>query len=153
MLLNYLHMNLIPAMPVRKFAYDYDLLLIAAMTLLIDAAILMSSFDEIATRIIGLPMLLLFPGYGLLAIIFPRIEHLDFIERTAFSLVLSIAVMLLLSFGLDGTSLRAIGLLLATNVVIFMCLGIAMLRRRQKLTFSPFSILKRTKTGESRKEI
>ncbi len=143
MLLDYLHSNFFK----KELSYSYDLLLIAILTLLVDAVIFASSF-EIIIRIIGLPLLLLFPGYVLLAIIFPNIEHLDIIERTAFSLVLSIAIMLLFSFGLKDSSLTA-GLLIAINVMVFTCLGIALLRRHEHFLFS---ILKRIKSVKSGKE-
>jgi uncharacterized membrane protein len=142
MLLDYLHSNFLK----KELSYSSDLLLIAMITLLIDAAIYASSFEEIAIRIIGLPVLLLFPGYALLAIIFPSIEQLDLIERTAFSLVLSIAVMLLLSFGLNSSSLKAIQLLAAINMVIFTCLGIALLRRQERFSFSFWKRIKLVKS-------
>lgn len=144
MLLDYLHINFFK----KELSYSYDLLVIAIITLLIDAAIYAISFEELIIRIIGLPVLLLFPGYVLLAIIFPNIEHLDIIERASFSLVLSIAVMLLLSFGLNGSSFKAVGLLVAINIIIFTCLGIALLRRHEV----SFSIFKRIKTVKSGKD-
>ncbi|MEM2933354.1 MAG: DUF1616 domain-containing protein [Methanocellales archaeon] len=140
MLLDYLHRNFFK----REFNYSHDLFAIAIITLLIDAAIFATSFEEIIFRIIALPVLLLFPGYVLLAIIFPNIEHLDMIERTAFSLVLSIVVMLLLSFALSGSAVKTVGLLIAINIIIFTCLGIATLRR-----YREFSFLKRIKPVES----
>lgn len=144
MLLDYLHINFFK----KELSYSYDLLVIAIITLLIDIAIYAISFEEIIIRIIGLPVLLLFPGYVLLAIIFPNIEHLDIIERAAFSLVLSIAIMLLLSFGLNGSAMKTVGLLVAINIIIFTCLGIALLRRYEV----SFSIFKRIKTVKSGKD-
>ncbi len=152
MLLNYLHLNVLPDTLKNKIEYSSDLLLIVIATLLIDAVIFMLSFDEGIARIIGLPVLLIFPGYALLSIIFSRIEDLGIIERAAFSVVLSIAVLLLLSFAIDGAAVKASDLLLALTFCIFACCGIAFLRRNLKPSSFLVSIF-RKESGEDRREV
>jgi uncharacterized membrane protein len=53
--------------------------------------------------VVGLPFLLFFPGYALIAFLFPEIETLDTIERIALSFGLSIAITPLIGFGLNFT--------------------------------------------------
>ena len=76
----------------RKFSFD--LLLIAIFVALTNIFILVPSFSASYIRIIlGLPMVLFFPGYALIAALFPAKSDLDGIERTALSFGLSIAVV------------------------------------------------------------
>lgn len=53
--------------------------------------------------ILGLPFVLFFPGYTLIAALFPRKDDLDGIERVALSFGLSIAVVPLIGLGLNYT--------------------------------------------------
>ncbi|MDD5503614.1 MAG: DUF1616 domain-containing protein, partial [Candidatus Thermoplasmatota archaeon] len=68
-----------------------DLILIIAVSLLLVPFIL---FDVGAMRIIfGLPFILFFPGYALIALLFPRRTDIGGIERIALSFGLSIALV------------------------------------------------------------
>jgi uncharacterized membrane protein len=53
--------------------------------------------------ILCLPLVLFLPGYSLIAVLFPRKDDLDAIERIALSFGLSIAVVPLLGLALNYT--------------------------------------------------
>ena len=53
--------------------------------------------------VVGLPFILFFPGYALIATLFPEKKSLDLIERIALSFGLSIAIVPLIGFGLNYT--------------------------------------------------
>ena len=59
--------------------------------------------DNPARIVIGLPFILFFPGYSLIAALFPEKKSLDVIERIALSFGLSIAVTPLIGLGLNYT--------------------------------------------------
>ena len=54
--------------------------------------------------ILGIPFLLFFPGYSLVAALFVKKEGIDNIERIALSFGMSVAISALLGFGLNYTS-------------------------------------------------
>ena len=53
--------------------------------------------------VVGLPFILFFPGYALIATMFPEKKSLDTIERIALSFGLSLAIAPLIGFGLNYT--------------------------------------------------
>ncbi len=53
--------------------------------------------------VLGLPFLLLFPGYALMAALFPRNNQLDAVKRAAFSVAFSIAIVSLTGLALSYT--------------------------------------------------
>src|SRR2546422_6641126 len=66
------------------------------------ALIVLAVPDAKPVRVVfGLPFVLFFPGYALIAALFPRKQDLDTIERIALSLGLSIAVVPLIGLGLN----------------------------------------------------
>ncbi len=114
----------------RKFSFD--LLLIAIFVALTNIFILVPSFSASYIRIIlGLPMVLFFPGYALIAALFPAKSDLDGIERTALSFGLSIAVVPLIGLGLNYTpwGIRLLPILISLSVFTFAMCGLAYLRR------------------------
>jgi uncharacterized membrane protein len=82
--------------------FKNDLLLIIMLTGLLALVIVLLP-DSVLRVILGLPFLLFFPGYTLIAALFPRKSDLDGIERTALSFGLSIAVVPLLGLALNYT--------------------------------------------------
>lgn len=54
--------------------------------------------------VVGLPFILFFPGYALIATLFPEKMSLDLIERIALSFGLSVAITPLIGFSLNYTS-------------------------------------------------
>ena len=83
--------------PIR---FKYDLLLIIILSALLAVVIIMLPSDVLRI-ILGLPFLLFFPGYTLIASLFVKKADLDGIERFALSLGLSIAVVPLLGLALN----------------------------------------------------
>lgn len=84
------------------FRNSWDLTGIVAFSLILIAVIL--AIPESPVRVvIGLPFILFFPGYALIAFLFPREKDLGIIERIALSFGLSIAVTPLIGLGLNYT--------------------------------------------------
>jgi uncharacterized membrane protein len=61
--------------------------------------------DNPGRIVLGLPFILFFPGYALIATLFPEKSSLDLIERVALSFGVSIAITPLIGFGLNYTPL------------------------------------------------
>jgi uncharacterized membrane protein len=85
-----------------KAKESWDLIAIIILSgLLILSIVLIPDF--ILRIVIGLPFLLFFPGYVLIAFLFPEKKSLDTIERIALSFGLSIAITPLIGFALNYT--------------------------------------------------
>jgi uncharacterized membrane protein len=89
----------------RHKQFPIDLALVIFLTLLSIPFVLVAPLNEISpVRILmGLPLVLFLPGYALIAILFPRKDDLDGIERIALSFGLSIAITPLLGLALNYT--------------------------------------------------
>jgi uncharacterized membrane protein len=89
--------------------------------------------SSIARVVLGLPFLLFFPGYTLVAALFARKEGMDGIERIALSFGMSIAVTALIGLGLNYTSwgIRLEPVLYSMAAFIIVLSGVAIIRRRQ----------------------
>jgi uncharacterized membrane protein len=86
----------------EKVKESWDLVGIVLLSVILVLSIIL--LPDFPLRIvIGLPFLLFFPGYALIAFLFPEIETLDTIERIALSFGLSIAVTPLIGFALNFT--------------------------------------------------
>jgi len=87
-------------------------------------------------------MVLFFPGYALIAALFPKKEDLDGIERTALSFGLSIAVVPLLGLGLNYTpwGIRLIPILITISFFTLAMCTIAIMRRRGLPEGEEFSV-------------
>lgn len=85
---------------------------------------------------LGLPFVLFFPGYTLIAALFPARDDLDGVERVALSFGLSIAVVPLLGLILNYTpwGIRLYPILL-TLLVFTILLSVIAIYRRNKLSF------------------
>ena len=123
-----------------KIRLPNGLLIIAILTVLLVLAILVipSSFLRI---VFGLPFLLFFPGYVLVAALFARKGAIDGIEKIALSFGISIAVTALIGLGLNYTpwGIRLEPVLFTISAFIFILSGIAMLRQRQYEVFKLFT--------------
>ena len=123
-----------------KIRLPNGLLIIDILTVLLVLAILVipSSFLRIT---VGLPFLLFFPGYVLVAALFARAGGMDGIEKIALSFGMSIAVTALIGLGLNYTpwGIRLEPVLFAISAFIFILSGIAMLRQRQYGVFKLFT--------------
>ena len=82
---------------------SWDLALISLISILLAGFIYLIP-DFPARILIGIPFIIFFPGYSLVATLFPEKKSLDTIERIALSFGLSIAVVPLIGFGLNYTS-------------------------------------------------
>jgi len=113
----------------RDIKKEKDLVVIALISLLTIPVVLLSNG---ALRIVlGLPLLLFFPGYVLLAALFTRKESLGGVERVALSFGLSIAVVPLIGLFLNYTpwGIRLNPVLISiVSFILIMC-GIAWYRR------------------------
>jgi uncharacterized membrane protein len=121
------------------------LALLAATALLILVIVLLPS--NAARIVLGLPFLLFFPGYILVAALFPRRTDLDVIKRVALSLLLSIAVTALIGLVLNYTSwgIRLYPILISISIFILVASGIAWYRRTTYLPAERFKVELRPK--------
>jgi len=114
----------------KRFHGDGDLLVIILSTLILILIILALPFQPLRL-ILGLPFILFFPGYTLIAFLFPRKEGLDAIERVALSFGLSIAVVPLIGLVLNYTpwGIRLLPILISLSTFIVVMSGLAWRRR------------------------
>jgi uncharacterized membrane protein len=115
-----------------KARQDKDLWLIGILTVLF--AVVIAFFPSTIARIIlGLPFLLFFPGYTLMAALFPKKGSLGGVERVALSFGLSIAVVALIGLVLNFTpwGIRLAPILISLAVFIIAISGVAWYRREK----------------------
>lgn len=119
-----------------------DLLAVAGSSLLLVALVLVVPSAKPLRIILGLPFVLFFPGYALMAALFPRKEDLDPIERIALSLGLSIAVVPLIGLGLNYSpwGIRLEPILAFITLFILLAAAIAAYRRRELEVSEAFAI-------------
>ena len=140
-----------------------DIILVVALTLLTAAFVLIKPLNQTFIRtILGILLVLIIPGYSLIAALFPKWGDLDGIERAALSFGLSIAVTPLIGLALNYTpwGIRLDPILISlTMFTLAMCL-IAFLRRRKlpekERYFVPFGQfvkdIRKSFQGESKNE-
>lgn len=109
-----------------------DLLLVVASSLVLIAIILALPSAKAIRISLGLPFILLFPGYTLIAALFPRKDDLDAIERSALSLGLSIAIVPLIGLALNYSpwGIRLNPILAFVALFIVLAAAVAAYRRR-----------------------
>ncbi len=115
-----------------KLVVRDELLLIDILTAIL--ILIITAFPQSALRVIlGLPFILFFPGYALIAALFPRRGDLGDLERIALSFGLSIAVVPLVGLVLNYTpwGIRLYPILISLSCFIFAASGAARLRRRR----------------------
>ena len=125
-----------------------DIFIVIVFTLLTVIFIVFPPLSNTWIRtVLGLPMVLFFPGYALIAALFPKKDDLDGIERVALSFGLSIAVVPLLGLVLNYTpwGIRLVPILI-TLVFFTLAMCVITIYRRSELpeeeAFSvPFSAL------------
>ena len=110
-----------------------DLWLIDILTILLILIITFSPSTIVLRIILGLSLLLFFPGYNLMAALFPRRGSLGGVERVALSFGLSIAVVPLIGLILNYTpwGIRLYPILISLTVFILAMSGVAWRRRRR----------------------
>ena len=139
------------AMPARvrygnfrmKARHDNDLWLIGILTIVLAVVIAFFPSGIIARIILGLPFLLFFPGYTLVAALFPKKGSLAGVERVALSFGLSIAVVSLIGLILNFTpwGIRLYPILISLVVFIIAASGVAWYRREKLAPEERFGML------------
>ena len=116
------------------------LALLSATALLILVIVLVPA--NAARIVLGLPFLLFFPGYVLVAALFPRRTDLDVIKRVALSFLLSIALTALIGLVLNYTSwgIRLYPILISISIFILIVSVIAWYRRSLYLPADRFKV-------------
>ena len=124
-----------------KIRFQNELLLINILAILL--IIITTFFPSNVLRIIlGLPFVLFFPGYTLIAALFPRRSAPDSIERVALSFGLSIAVVPLTGLMLNYTpwGIRLYPILISLTIFIIITSVICWYRRRRLAQAERFAI-------------
>jgi len=109
-----------------------DLIAIWLATIILLAAVLLTP-DSPVRVVLGLPFVLFFPGYVLIAALYPRRSDLDGVERVALSLGLSLAVVPLIGLALNYTpwGIRLTPILTSLALFIAVC-SLAAIRQRMR---------------------
>lgn len=114
-----------------KVRLQNELLIInvCAVLLIIIITFFPSSISHI---VLGLPLVLFFPGYTLIAALFPKKSHLGDIQRVALSFGLSLAVVPLIGLALNYTAwgIRLYPILISLAIFIAVASVVAWHRRR-----------------------
>lgn len=108
-----------------------DLAFIVALTLLLIPIVICT--DGALRIIIGLPFLLFFPGYTLIAALFIRKDAIGVVERVALSFGLSIAVVPLIGLILNYVWEISLYPVLISNIVFILAMCAVTLFRRARL--------------------
>jgi uncharacterized membrane protein/LysM repeat protein len=113
------------------FTRDIDLVVAAACALATVAVVLLGPSLEPVRIVLGLPFLLLLPGYVLVAALYPRKGDLDPIESAALSFGLSIAIVPLIGLALNYSpwGIRLNPILAFVGLFIVIGAGAGMYRR------------------------
>lgn len=126
-----------------------DLLVVTIVSLaLVPLAVFLGG--SLASLVLGLIFVLFFPGYALVAALFPKRDDLDGVQRLALSFGLSIAVVTLLGLALNYTP-WGIGLypvLVSVLVFIIAAAGVAWYRRRRLSSEQRFELQFRLRLSE-----
>lgn len=115
-----------------KVRLNNELLLVDILAALLIITITLFP-SNVLRLILGLPFVLFFPGYTLIAALYPRREDLDGIERVALSFGLSIAVVPLIGLLLNYTpwGIRLYPIIVSLMAFIVATSAIAWQRRRK----------------------
>src|SRR5712692_5933801 len=107
-----------------------DLIAIWLATTALLVAILLTPNSPVRI-VLGLPFVLFFPGYVLIAALYPRHSDLDGVERVALSLGLSLAVAPLIGLVLNYTpwGIRLTPILVSLALFIAVCSAVAVRQR------------------------
>ncbi|MCL0052922.1 DUF1616 domain-containing protein [Dehalococcoidales bacterium] len=118
-----------------------ELLPLNLLVLLLIAAIIFFPYDALRIAI-GIPFVLFFPGYTLLAALFPRRDGISIIERLALSFGMSLAVVPLIGLILNYTpwGIRLESILWSIASFIFIMSAIAWFRRKRLPSEERFGI-------------
>jgi len=118
-----------------------ELLLIILLVIVLEVAIILSPAASLRI-IFGLPFIFFFPGYALVAALFPRRRQMDGVQRIALSFGLSIALVTIIGLILNSISwgIKLQSILWTITPFIFILLTIALLRRNKLPNSEVFTI-------------
>jgi len=124
-----------------KIRIKNELLLINILSLILIAVISFTSL-KVVRIILGLPLILFFPGYALISALFPKRQSLDSMERVALGFGLSIAIVPLIGLILNYTpwGIRLYPILICLTVFILTMSVVAWMRRSYVLPSERVSI-------------
>jgi uncharacterized membrane protein/LysM repeat protein len=124
------------------FTRNIDLVIAAACALATVAVVLLVPALGPIRIVLGLPFVLLLPGYVLVAALYPRKGDLDSIERAALSFGLSIAIVPLIGLALNYSpwGIRLNPILAFVSLFIVMGAGAAVYSRRTVPAEEAFAI-------------
>lgn len=124
-----------------------DLIIIVALTAVIVPLLTLASVPEVVRAPLGLLFLLFFPGYALVAAIFPRRAWPGAVERLALSAVASLSLVALIGIALNYSpwGLRTGSILAFVGLFIVLASGLGLAYRQavpadERLDFSPGSL-------------
>jgi uncharacterized membrane protein len=118
----------------RSIKLPSDLLIMLIWTILTLVFVIVPSLSDTFLRtLLGIPIVLFIPGYVLIAVLFPKKDDLESIERMALSFGLSIALVPLLGLLLNFTfGIKILPILFTLCFYIIVLILIA-IHRREKL--------------------
>jgi uncharacterized membrane protein len=117
-----------------------DLVIVLIITLITFPIVLLT--DGVPRIILGIILLLIFPGYSLINALFPNRGSMRSIERAGLTLVLSFAIVSLVGLFLNYTpwGIRPTPIVISTGIMICIFSGIALFRRRRLPASERFSV-------------
>jgi uncharacterized membrane protein len=115
----------------NRWRDHWDLISIILLSLLLNLIIFLTP-ESVLRKLLGIPFILFFPGYVLIATLFPDEEDLDNIERIALSFGLSIAIVPLIGLTLNYIwEIRLIPILISLTAFTLL-FGVVSIYRREK---------------------
>jgi uncharacterized membrane protein len=117
-----------------------ELVIIFILTLICYPVITLT--EGILRIILGIIFLLIFPGYTLLAALFPEKNSINGIERTGLTPLLSFTLISLAGLALNFTpwGIKLTPIYITMSIIIVVCSGIALLRRARLPKSERFSL-------------
>ena len=120
-----------------KFKILNDILLIDVLSIILILSIIFIP-STVVRVILGLPFVLFFPGYTLVAALFVKHGRMNNIERLSLSIGLSLAIAAMIGFGLNYTTwgIKLNPIIYIIVVFIFIMSAIVLVRRARTLKIS-----------------
>ena len=117
-----------------------DLLIIILLTIITFPVVIFT--EGILRIILGVIFVIVSPGYSLISALFPKKDSMSGIERIAFSLVLSFALVVLSGLALNYTpwGIRLTPIVVTITIIIVAMAGIAFIRRFRLAESERFSV-------------
>lgn len=117
---------------VSKREVNLDILIVIIYVIMATAFVLIPPLNESSFRtILGVPLLLFIPGYVLTALLFPKRQDLDSLERIGYSVGLSIVIVPLIGYALNFTpwGIRLVPAMITLSLLTLLICVLAIIRR------------------------